>query len=430
MSPNPKKAKIIVHLPPPQQIPQFLRWAGEFSGDFMSESSVSFREGMQNVIDFVAENYPAANSSLSSDLIVYEEPIFNAYLDTSPGTYYDSTGDKGRRMNSEICVNIGIPITLACLKPVLFFAAQSTLTKDETSIPTEIFVCITHLFIAWHQGTYPPTFVSSLSKDPALHATQTFLVAHEASHFLFRADENIRKEYNEISIRILEQLLSNPGFFTSPQIEQTKRIFADKKIHASWVEELSADLMAHNICKSACEQRGRRDLFGITTICAVQAILEHYLELENIQFTPTHPYASARLLAFERHLQNQSGLSTTDFRETLDWAIPMNFFSEICRILQQIHEITWSDEKRKQNTYAAKFKKIMFKKKEYLLFDGGEIGTVESVENLEFPYAHLFENGNIMRLGKKIGTKADIQFLGEGKMLVDVDSQKVKWLKI
>ena len=54
--------------------------------------------------------------------------------------------------------------------------------------------------------------------------------------------------------------------------------------------------------------------------------------------------------------------------------------------------------------------RILFKGKEWLLVDGA-ITTREAYEKFEMSYAHLFEDGNIIRFQNKIGEEKDIAYL-------------------
>lgn len=56
--------------------------------------------------------------------------------------------------------------------------------------------------------------------------------------------------------------------------------------------------------------------------------------------------------------------------------------------------------------------KIRFEGKEWVLV-GGAITTPEAYRNFAPSYAHLFDDGRIVRWGKQIGARADIEFLGD-----------------
>lgn len=65
------------------------------------------------------------------------------------------------------------------------------------------------------------------------------------------------------------------------------------------------------------------------------------------------------------------------------------------------------------------YRKIRFQGEEYL-FIGGEnyaaLTTAERYSNGVSSYAHLFPNGQIKRYGEVIGTKEEIEFLGEAEL--------------
>jgi hypothetical protein len=71
-----------------------------------------------------------------------------------------------------------------------------------------------------------------------------------------------------------------------------------------------------------------------------------------------------------------------------------------------------------------KLKKIRFMGKEMLMSDGktgigGAITTKDAYEKGHISFAHLCPDGNIMRYGKIIGTKKDIEIIGEEEVHAD-----------
>lgn len=60
-------------------------------------------------------------------------------------------------------------------------------------------------------------------------------------------------------------------------------------------------------------------------------------------------------------------------------------------------------------------KKIRFQGQEFFLI-GGAIATKEQYENGKCSYAHLMPNGEILRFGVQIGSRKDIEFLGEEEL--------------
>ena len=60
---------------------------------------------------------------------------------------------------------------------------------------------------------------------------------------------------------------------------------------------------------------------------------------------------------------------------------------------------------------------IKFKGKRYYLIgdleSGGAIATKDQYENGECSYAHLYENGDIMRFREKIGERKDIEVISK-----------------
>jgi len=57
---------------------------------------------------------------------------------------------------------------------------------------------------------------------------------------------------------------------------------------------------------------------------------------------------------------------------------------------------------------------------------GGAISTVEQLENFECSFAHLKSNGDIMRFQTKIGTRDDIELVGEDvEIKIKADAEKV-----
>jgi hypothetical protein len=325
---------LVYRLPSPEQALRFNGWLDQNKSPFLAESFDILRDAMQKIWGYLELHHLAAREHLNRDVIVAVEPVFNAFLDARSKRLIDPESGQDVKALPEICVNIGVPIMLACLRPVFLFAAREAMARQDSTVPTELLVVVARVHEALHFDAFPPAFATSLHQDPAFPATLTFILAHETSHYLFGVDRSSAQKYREIAGSVFNQLLSGPDFFTAPQIAQTKRLFQDPALHASWVEELAADVMAYDICSSICDQKGRRDLMGITTLCAMQAIFEHYLELEEIRFAPTHPYAAARLLAFEKHRQNVLSLRTADFKTTLDWQLPTRWFDSVRRVLR------------------------------------------------------------------------------------------------
>lgn len=337
-----KPAAIVFHLPSPERMIRCGHWLDHHAGSsFLKEAFDLLRAGMQAVLDYMEARHPSARGRLLGDLIVQAEPLFNAYFDPTPRTYAGRDGT-ATPTAGEIGVNIGIPITLACLKPVLRVAGELALDPSHP-IPTELLVMVAQIHAAWHHDGFPPAFVVSLAADPAFAATLRFVVAHEASHYLFRADDALGARYLGQAAAVFEQLLDRPGFFTAAQIAHTRGLFRDADLYASWVEELAADTLAYDICRETFEQRGRHDLMGVTTLACMGAAFEHFLELQGVRFRPTHPYAIARLFAFEKHLQNQVGLPTAEFVKTLTWQLPVGYLTAFCRILQNVRGVTFPD---------------------------------------------------------------------------------------
>ena len=58
-----------------------------------------------------------------------------------------------------------------------------------------------------------------------------------------------------------------------------------------------------------------------------------------------------------------------------------------------------------------RYREIRFKGRKFLLIKGA-IATKRQYEYGLRSFAHLYENGEIWRLGKKIGTKKDVEYLG------------------
>ena len=336
-------SRIVWRLPPLERMVRFGDWMGRNKTPFITEALEVLRQGMDEICEYLQTHHPRARAQLTPDVIVTENSLFNAYLDTRRRILINP--DTGTRTEGlpEISINIGVPITLACLKPVLSFAAREVLSRRETPIPTDLLVMVIRLYEAWHHDTYPPAFVTSLHEDPSFDATLIFLLAHETSHHVFAVEREVAAEYRSRAHDVLNQLLKEPEFFTAPQIAYTKDLLSDPDLYDGWIDELAADAMAYNICRSVCEQKGRRDLMGITTLCAMGAIIERHFELEDIQFKPSHPYSAARLMAFEKHQQNLLGLSTAEFKQSFEWLLPTLYFDSTIRILQSIGDIHWGD---------------------------------------------------------------------------------------
>lgn len=81
-----------------------------------------------------------------------------------------------------------------------------------------------------------------------------------------------------------------------------------------------------------------------------------------------------------------------------------------------------------ESVKTAPFQRILLLGKEYLLFETGEIAMPETVLKFKPPDAHLFEDGNVMQYGKKIGSRADIQVISKGEMEVDIKNLKIRFV--
>mgnify|MGYP001610628190 CR=1 FL=1 len=57
--------------------------------------------------------------------------------------------------------------------------------------------------------------------------------------------------------------------------------------------------------------------------------------------------------------------------------------------------------------------RIRFQGQEYVLTSGGAIATAEDLANFQPSFAHLYADGTIMRHHQQIGTREDIEVLGE-----------------
>lgn len=57
--------------------------------------------------------------------------------------------------------------------------------------------------------------------------------------------------------------------------------------------------------------------------------------------------------------------------------------------------------------------RIRFQGQEYVLISGGAIATAEDFANFQPSFAHLLSDGRILRHGEQIGTREDIEVLGE-----------------
>ena len=69
--------------------------------------------------------------------------------------------------------------------------------------------------------------------------------------------------------------------------------------------------------------------------------------------------------------------------------------------LWELHQADVSESRHTQ---------IRFKGKEWILVDGA-ITTPGDFASFECSYAHIMDDGRIMRFGKQIGCKADIEYL-------------------
>lgn len=333
--------KVVCRLPPPEKLRAFNEW-GDANKPFFKETIEDLRASMESVAGFIRTNHAAACKSMSLDVVLSWEPQFNAFLDNRPKTLIDMETSCKTVASPEISINIGVPIALACLKPVLRFCGQEMATGVKSEPPNQLLVMIARLHEAWHFQSYAPAFVTSLRQDPAWSGTLTFILAHEASHHLLHAEADTGRKYRSAAQAVYRQLLDKSGYYyNARQIDHVRRLFEDPRRRAAWIEELAADILAYEICRTVDEPKGLRDLFGVTTMCVMCAAFEHYLEIEEISWEPTHPFAFARLLAFEKHLQIKLALTDTEFSKRPEWLFPMVYFKSFSRVLVNCGKSTY-----------------------------------------------------------------------------------------
>lgn len=334
-----RSVKVAMRLPPPEKVRAFNAWS-DANGQFFAELIEDLRASMESIAGYIRANHTAACKGMSLDLVLSWEPQFDAFLDRRQRTLIDMESGHKTGARPEISINIGVPIALACLKPVLSFCAQEMATGVKSDPPTQLLVMIARLHEAWHFQSYAPAFVLTLRQDPAWRSTLIFILAHEASHHLLHAEPDTGRKYRSAAQAVYRQLLEKPGFYSARQIDHVRQLLEDSHRRATWIDELAADILAYEICRAIDEPKGLRDLMGLTTICVMCAAFEHYLEVEDISWEPTHPYAFARLLAFEKHLQLKFALTDSEFLKRPEWLFPVVYFESVSRVLVNVGKST------------------------------------------------------------------------------------------
>lgn len=335
-----KPVKVEMRLPPPEKIRAFKAWSDE-NGQLFTEMIEDLRASMESIAGYIRANHAAACKGMSLDVVLSWEPQFDAFLDNRQKTLINMESGHKTVARPEISINIGVPSAIACLKPVLSFCAQEMATGVKSDPPTQLLVVIARLHEAWHFQSYAPAAVVSLRQDPAWRGTLTFILAHEASHHLLHAEADTGRKYRSAAQAVYRQLLEKPGFYSARQIDQVRHLFEDSHRRATWIEELAADILAYEICRAVDAPKGMRDLMGVTTMCVMCAAFEHYLEIEDISWEPTHPYAFARLLAFEKHLQIKLALTDSEFLKRPEWLFPVVYFESVSRVLVNCGKSTY-----------------------------------------------------------------------------------------
>lgn len=180
--------------------------------------------------------------------------------------------------------------------------------------------------------------------QPSWRDTLTYILTHEVSHHVLRSDSQAGQEYRVAADSAYRQLLERVGFYDARQIEHTRQILQDASRRAGWLEELAADMLAYQICSSVLDRGSRGALGGLTTICILGAAYEHFAETSGIVITPTHPYAIARPIAFEKHLHTRLGITLEEFRRRPEWLFPIAFMNAACRLLRSVGESYYPDD--------------------------------------------------------------------------------------
>jgi hypothetical protein len=305
---------------------------GWLQAPILSELIAIFREGMQTALAYIRTRYPASYDAFSGELVLTLEPVFNAALIRKCLVIGNQTIRFG-----QISLEVGIPITLAYLLPVLAFASDAMLSPEECPVPTEVHRAVEYLYHAWDSQQYPPAVPVSLRDAPALKATLLFVLAHEVGHLVLATASDAARYLDDAHTALI-RLLQEADLLSRDQAASIAPLIRDSEIMSSWVEELAADAFAFEMVHDeVASQPGRVDLMGISTLCALGGVLEHYFTTRGVQFVATHPYALVRLLAFEKGRQIALGLCAEDFKTTTyDWQIPVIYFHEVGRVLDAV----------------------------------------------------------------------------------------------
>lgn len=315
----------------------------DYNRDFLKYFSQITKDIAKQFFIYFNKYHPETTSKLQNCVYVYiQEPTFNASFRKNSFVQDDTKEIKNEIKYGlgEISINLGVPTSLAYLKPVFSYLANSFVNKDKVKkiSDEEILIHISRLFAGWRTDRYPgiSDIDESIINDISYAITIRFLIAHELSHFLFYTKEKAKNIYFTYSDKLLEGIISNSeNLLNSSQISHLKNLFQYGDIVDSWVEEIAADVLAFDMCEMAFP-RVPTPLSGAITMIVMSLIIEGYLESFRLKPSYYHPYSFVRFLALAQYLQERAKIKEYKvFANTFDWAYSHHFYFSIRRILSK-----------------------------------------------------------------------------------------------
>lgn len=325
-----KTAHLVMEVPPAQDfVASLYGWLQQEGSPLFCESFSAIKDGMNGFLEFVACHVPHAATTLDGEVIVDYRPLTNAFFEPVRKTRFEPGDEVGVASAGQISVSMGLPVALVFLKPAISYAARQLGPHRDTDIPSYCREGLFYLYEAWQTNSFPPAIETFASTDAVLHATLTFVVAHEASHLLFWVDKSTAESYHQVAFQAFDELVRDASALTEHQ-----RSLACSGFCPAWLEEIAADILAYETCRQAWGANGRRDLLGPTLLCALAATFERFLEVNGLSANAgTHPPSMIRLMTFQRYLRGKLGVAAEEFQRTADWQMPLGFFSAFCRVL-------------------------------------------------------------------------------------------------
>lgn len=340
------RCEVIVHLSSTGELQKWDAWIKEYDDSFLKHTLDYLGSAFTDILSYIEKLNPDSGTKINKKLIINLDPAYEAVYDKRQIQELNSNSEVNLYSSGEINLNMGVPIALSCLRPTFSYVGNSIFSKERHEAPTEILVNLAKFEEAWHFDIFPPSFYPPEENNLDYQATLHFLLAHEFSHFAFASDVNLKNRMYAFSSQILNDLVGDTDLLNDPQRQQLDRLFINETTYERWLEEISADIMGYEVCLETFKTKIIRGkcAVGLTTVCAIQAVVEHFMDLEEQEWPTSHPYSLVRLLAFGKYLHKQSGLPKDKFMNSLAWYSLTYFYFEIVKILGRLGKSYYPEE--------------------------------------------------------------------------------------